>query len=180
MSDLATLFQNNPMGAAFSVGQNNTQSQQSETLRQQELQQIIQQRIQQAQQEQQMNPLKLQQQSLQNQGLQEGLGGITADSALRQQSATKGAATLGSDIDTHISDNDAKKFENQSKKLDTIGKKLISLSPELANVPDTLGQRHTYLKDTLSNMGISENDPQARQLLGMFSNVSGQALPQVL
>jgi len=180
MSDLASLFQNNPMGAAFQVGQNNAQARQSEALKQQELEQLIQQRTQQAQQEQQMNPLKLQQQQIANQQGLAQIPGMQGTSMLQQATGQKAQATLGSDIDTHISDNDAKKLANQAKKLDTIGQKMLSLGPVLENVPDSLGQRHSYLKNSLSNMGLSDNDPQAQQLLGMLANIPGQKLPQVI
>ncbi len=180
MSDLASLMQNAPGSAAFMMGQNNTQTRQSEALRQQELQQIIAQKLQQMKQSEAMNPLLMEHQNLANQGLQAGLPGITADSALKGQSAQRGAATMDSDIAAHLDKNDTEKFNNSIKKSKAIGEEFLRLGPELSNIPDALGQRHAHILSAMKSFGLKESDPQVQRMLQMTSNIPSSNLPETL
>ena len=117
-SGLETLFQN--MGPAFAssmAGSREADSQYADMQTALKEAQALQDAKQKYAQNDQMNPLLVQHQSLQNQGLQAGLPGITADSSLKTTNAAKAAATLPSDISKGISANETAIDEDKFKKM---------------------------------------------------------------
>lgn len=163
MSDLASLMKYAPGSAAYMMGQNNRQSQQSEVLKQQELKQLIAAKLQEMQQNQQMNPLKLENQGLVNAGLRAEMPGKAADSQLKELSAQFTNATQPTAIQATNSKNldqvDKDKHEMIGRFQDWATKTGVSLE----GTPPLL--RKQTLIERMQAGGINLNNPMAQNLL---------------
>lgn len=180
MSDLSQLMNVAPGSAAFMMGGNNRQAQDTEVLNQQKLQQLIQELQVKNQQSQAMNPLLVEQQGLTNRGLEAGLPGIAANSSIAGTNAAKAAGTLSSDITAGNSKNQTEVVANNAKQQEVIGQAFGRLGASLKNVPDAPGARMLHLQQALANMGLSQDDPRAGDLLKSFSNIPSDKLPDAL
>lgn len=175
MSDLNSLMKIAPSTAGFMVGQNHAQSRDTEALRQQELAAIIAGKLQEAEHNKQMNPLRAQQLGLQNQGLVEGLPGITADSLSKQVTADKAVATKDSAIADILGENEDKKSERSVKGIKRLQGLYAGAAAEVANAPPPmrLGVLNKYFKDA--------GAPEAYiQKLMEKATAAGDKLPEML
>jgi hypothetical protein len=163
MSDLASLMKYAPGSAALMMGQNNAQSQQSEALKQQELKQLIAAKLQEMQQSQQMNPLKLEHQSLQNQGLSAGLPGIQADSQLKQLSSQFTQATQPGAIDAANSKSINQVDKDKHEMVGRFQNWAIETGTSLEGTPPLL--RKQALVERMQAGGINPDNPMAKNLI---------------
>jgi hypothetical protein len=179
MSDLASLMQIAPGSAAFMMGQNNTQSQQSEALRQQELQQVIAQKIQESQQAQQMNPLLLQQQQNKNQydsqgKLPELLEKLRGDRM--KNDATE--QTQPSDIHASIAKNLGTLGDEDQKAANRFMDALTTSGQTLWNVPPP--ERINTLTNELKSKGFDTSSPLAKSWLSRLSQMDAEQIPHYM
>ena len=163
MSDLSQLMTIAPTTGAGFTGINQRNQEQMDMLRQRELAELIQQRAQEAQQSAQMNPLKLQNQQLVNQGLQEGIGSISAKAAQDKLNARKATATYDSDVATAISDNENKRGKNAEDARERATKFLLQAGPELEAQPVPL--RAAAFKAMVEQAGMNVNNQQIQNMM---------------
>lgn len=109
----------------------------------------------------QMNPLKVQGKSLENQGLEAGLPGIFAESEGKQIETRKKKATADSDIETYLSNNYAKMSENDAKQLSAYGLKL----GQMAAAVESSGQFLPAMYDTSPEVQQMLATPDGRKKL---------------
>ena len=175
MSDLTSLMQIAPSTAGYMVGQNQHQARGTEALRQQELAAIIAGKLQEAEHNQQMNPLRAQHLGLQNQGLEAGLSGITADSLSKQVTAEKAAATKTSDIENTLGENKEKGEKRNAESIKRRQQLFAGAAAEIETTPSPLrlGVLHRYLKE-----GGAPDDKI--QLWMETAQAAGDKLPQLL
>jgi hypothetical protein len=180
MADLSSLMQIAPNSAAFMMGQNNSQAMQSEALKQQQLQQIIQGLIQEQQQNQQMNPLKVDQQRLQNQGLEAELPGKRAHSESQGLDAQLKRLTQPGEVEATNAGNAAKVTKADAEKMTQIGQLFGRMGVALENEPDQPGARAGKMMQMLQQSGFPANDPRWKPLLDTFQAVPSAQLPKAL
>lgn len=175
-SGLETLFQNlGPSTASLFAGEREGMAQQADLQEQMRQQQLIREIQLKNAQSQVMNPLLAQHQGLQNQGLELGLSGITADSSLKATNAAKAAGTLATDISAGNSNNQTTIGANQVKQGLDKGQLISQTAVELDNLPPVL--RTGALMAKLKQYGF---DPQSPQIQGLISQVSPENLPEAL
>jgi len=97
-----------------------------------------------------MNPMKAEHQSLQNQGLQEGLGGITADTTSKQIKARVAGATEDGDVATALSTNDLTQMGNRLKTLDNVRQQATRL---VAGIGNDEGRKQQVLRSGVIPQG---------------------------
>ena len=175
MSDLTSLMQIAPVTGGYMVGQNQHQARGTEALRQQELAAIIAGKLQEAEHNQQMNPLRAQHLGLQNQGLERGLPGITADSVNKQVTADKAVATKASDIENTLGEN---KEKGEKRSVESVKRRQQLFAGAAAEIETTppplrLGVLHKYLKEA----GAPDDKIQ---LWMETAQKAGDKLPQLL
>lgn len=168
MADLNALLAMNPGAGSFMMGQQNQSDLASALAKQQEIQQLIRAREQQQAFEAQNQPGLLQHQQLVNQGLQEGLPGITADSATKGQAARKGEATLASDIAATNAENVAKTQKASYEQYQRAEQVLLDAGPVLANTPPAL--RAQVLRDHISSAGLNPDAGQFKAVMSLDAN----------
>jgi hypothetical protein len=163
MSDLTSLMDMSPGVGAFYIGQNQANNVAQDQLRQQELAQIIQKYQIANQQDQAMNPLKLTEQGLMNQGLQADLPGKVAKAQQEQTTATKGQATLESDIAAAKSNNAETVSKNQYSDYVRARDVMLQAGPMLANVPAPM--RAQAFLDHIKANHMDPNSPSIQQFI---------------
>jgi len=126
-------------------------------------------------QSEKINPLLVQHQGLQNQGLELGLSGITADSSLKATNAAKAAGTLATDISAGNSNNQTTIGANQVKQGLANGQLLAQAAATLEATPPVL--RTQQLMGMLKQYGI---DPQSPQVQGIVSKIPPEQMPAAL
>jgi hypothetical protein len=177
MSDLTSLMQMSPGMGGFYMGQNQANNTAMDQLKMRELADLVQQRALESQQKQQMNPLLQEHQRLQNQGLQAGLPGITAEAQTRQQAAQKGAATLQSGIEATNATNqktvDDAKYEKLTKTRDV----MLQAGPVLSQVPPPM--RGAAFRQMIEQAGMNINNPQVQAILAQAQN-NPEGFPQMI
>lgn len=145
MADLTSLMRLAPTVGAGFAGINQRQGEQMEALKQMELSQLMQNRGGAEQRAQSLHPFAMDKARLDNQGLEAGLPGITADSSLKQTNATKAAGTLESDIEVG-------NVENKMKAFKAIGTHLGSIASEVEGASDI--EKPAAFVRALQNMGV--------------------------
>lgn len=177
MSDLSQLMQIAPGSAAYMMGQNQGNNVALDNLRQQELAQIIQKYQLDNQKSSAMNPLLVDHQRLQNQGLEAGLPGITADSMTKQQAAQKGAATLDTDIAATNSKNQETVDDNNYKHFVRTRDTMIQAAPLLSQTPAPL--RAQVFLQHIKDAGMNTDAPGVQKMIKAVQD-NPDAAPQFL
>lgn len=175
MSDLTSLMQHAPGSAAFMMGQNNRQSQQSEALKQQELRQLIAAKLQEMQQSQQMNPLKLDNQRLQNEGLSAELPGRVADSGIKQLSQQFTQATQPGAIESANSKASGAVDKEKYDKVNRFQQWAMEAGASLEQTPPVL--RKQALMEKMQTSGINPENPMSQNLLKELGNKDPKEWP---
>lgn len=175
MSDLSSLMSIAPTTAAGMMGRNQAQSRQSEYLKQQELRQMIAAKLQEMQQSQQMNPLKLEQQTLQNQGLRAGLPGITADSQTKELGAQFTQATQPTAIDATNAKNTGVVDKEKYEKVNRFQQWAMEAGAALEQTPPIL--RKQTLMEKMKTSGINPENPMSQNLLKELGQKDPQEWP---
>lgn len=178
MSDLSTLMQSAPGSASFMMGQNHAQTRESEALKQQELRAIIAAKLQQQQQEQQMQPLLMEKQRLSNQGLQAGLGGISADSQIKGLQAQFTQATQPGHIKSANAVFEGNVQEEQSKLTKRTSEFFFQASQRLRAVPP-LERMNTLAADLKAN-GMDPSQPAVQQWMRMIGSQDANKIPDIM
>jgi hypothetical protein len=179
-SDLASLMRIAPVTGAGMAGATHSSDMLNDRANRDRLAAMIQELSIKNQQSQVMNPLLAQHQGLQNQGLEAGLPGIVADSALKGTNATKAAGTLQSDIATGISNNDTTQTENIGKRAATMATMLGKMGAALEAVPDTPdGARANAWTQMVERSGLGKV-PGVAEFLQGFQKTPTSQLPQAL
>lgn len=168
MADLNALLAMNPGAGSFMIGQQNQSDLATALAKQQEIQQLIQARQQQQAFEAQNQPGLFQHQQLVNQGLEQGLPGITADAVIKGQTARKGEATLDSDIEATKATNKGLVNKSNYEQYQRAEQVLLDAGPVLANTPPAL--RAQALRDHISNAGMNPDAGQFRTIMNMDAN----------
>ena len=172
-SGLETLFQN--MGPAFAssmAGSREADSQYADMQTALKEAQALQAAKQKYAYDEQNNPLLMQHQSLQNQGLQAGLPGITADSSLKATNATKAAGTLSSDISKGISANETAIDEDKLKKMQAAQQRVQMWGAQFEGAQGP-GAKEAVKQAMLQDIGDSE---QAH----LLANLPADQIPMAL
>lgn len=176
MSDLAQMMQVAPGTASFFMGQNQANKVAEDRLKQRELADLIAQRAAEAQQKAQMNPLMLENQQLQNRGLQEGLGGITADSQMKRLKAERDAATQGSTIDATNFENADKVNKGKYEQFERGQKFMMQAGAQLAEAPPAL--RAGVFRQMIEQAGMNANAPHLQAMM-LAAQRDPDALPKM-
>lgn len=163
MSDLSTLFQYAPITAGGFVGINQGNQEIQDRYKQQELAGIVAKNQQEMEQSSQMNPLKLQNQGLINQGLQADLGGKQADSDLKALAAAAKAKTQDSDIQTTLAVNQGKIGEEGAKAASRAQDFLFRAGATLQSVAPL--QRAQAFRQMMEDEKMNVNNPQLQNFL---------------
>jgi len=177
MSDLSSLMNIAPGTSAFFMGQNQAQQRALKDLEQMKMAAEASQAADKHRLEMQLAPLKQQNQSLINQGLERGLEGITADSSLKGTNARKAAATATSDIETILSNNESTKGKNSEEARTRTTNFLLQAGPQLHNTPGPL--RAGAFKAMIEQAGMNANNPQIKQML-LMAQQNPEAFPQAI
>lgn len=173
MADLRSLMEIAPTTGGFFTGQQIASDAASSRLKDLETQADIAAKNQTFGFNEQNNPLKLQHAGLQNQGLQEGLAGITADSTRK---GVEARVAQGTEASTIAEANSKSRFDVMKRRMDE-GKMYTdffgSTAQEIQQVPPM--QRAAYLRQKAAQHGINPDDPEVQSL---FQQASQN--PQVL
>lgn len=176
MSDLTSLMKYAPGSAGFMMGQNNTQSQQSEALRQQELKQLIAQRMAEEQRKQQMAPLEMDKLRLGNEGLAAGLPGITADSKLKGLNAQFTEATNPAAIEGTTSKFANQVDEDKFKMINRFQDWTIKTGVSLEQTPPLL--RKQALLERLQAAKMNPDNPMVKNFMTELNQMDPQMWPK--
>jgi hypothetical protein len=166
MSDLSSLMQIAPYAGTYMAGQQNVADLAQKNAETQRLQQLIQSLQIANQQSQTMNPLLVQHQSLQNQGLEAGLPGIQAESSKKQSEAKLKAGTLDSDIEAGNSANQTKLTQDKVKQIQATGQLLYGAGAFAMNAEGPGGAK-LAVADFLKQHNIPLDHPGAQMTLNM-------------
>jgi hypothetical protein len=174
MSDLSSLMSIAPTTAAGFMGINQAQGEQMNSMKMRELADLIAQRQAAAQQDQQMNPLKMEHQRLQNQGLEAGLGSISAKSQTDQLNLGALQQTQPSGIEATISGNRQKVQEDKSKDNQRLQDFWMKIGPQLKAVQGPL--RGKFVMSEMQRQGLDPNAQISQMFMQALQNSPDQFL----
>jgi hypothetical protein len=179
MADLSSLMRIAPVSAAGMTGAGFESDMLNKQVERQRLSQLVHELSIKNQQSQVMNPLLAQEKGLQNQGLEAGLPGIAANSALAGTNATKAAGTLQTDIAAGNSKNQTSQVEDIGKQAATMATMIGKMGAALEAVPDEPGARATAWTQMLQQSGLSKV-PGVAEFVQGFQKVPSSQLPQAI
>lgn len=162
MSGLETLFANlGPATAGAFAGEREALAQKEQTLANlMEQEKINQQRLESSRYGQE-TPLFLENSSLKNRGLQEGLPGITANSRLATTEADEAAAMSTSKVALGLEKNKTELTGEHIKQLGQFGQTLQTIAPLLQSAP--AATHHAIMQQALEQAGLSQ-DPHMQTM----------------
>ena len=162
MSGLETLFANlGPATAGAFAGEREALAQKEQTLANlMEQEKINQQRLESSRYGQE-TPLFLENSSLKNRGLQEGLPGITANSRLATTEADEAATMSPSKVALGLEKNKTELTGEHIKQLSQFGQTLQTIAPLLQSAPPA--SHHAIMQQALEQAGLSQ-DPHMQTM----------------
>ncbi len=162
MSGLETLFANlGPATAGAFAGEREALAQKEQTLANlMEQEKINQQRLESSRYGQE-TPLLLEESSLKNRGLQEGLPGITAKSRVATTEADEAAAMSTSKVALGLEKNKTELTGEHIKQLGQFGQTLQTIAPLLQSAP--AATHHAIMQQALEQAGLSQ-DPHMQTM----------------
>jgi hypothetical protein len=177
MSDLSQLMQLSPSVAGRMIGTNQRDNELMNNLRQRELADLISQRASEAEFNQQMNPLKLEQQGLQNQTTKAQLPGVEATSRSNVLKADREAATQQTSIDATNAENQDKKSKIDFDQFKRAQDVFMHAGAQLNNVPTPM--RGAAFRAMIEQAGMNINSPNVQRMLQMVES-NPEQFPQMI
>jgi hypothetical protein len=177
---MADYTQSLPGIGAYWAGQRERQDQEQNQAKLMELQQALKIKEQEAAFSQQSNPLKLEEMSLRNQGLQAGLPGIMADVEGKQLGVAKTKATQDSSIEATNAENIFKTDATKAKKVGAMAEAFTQFGPLLKQLPDAPGARANVLRTLMGQSGYSLDTPEGQAFAKILESTPSAQLPDTL
>lgn len=177
---MADYTQSLPGIGAYWAGQRERQDQEQNQAKLMELQQALKIKEQEAAFAQQSNPLKLEEMSLRNQGLQAGLPGIMADVEGKQLGVAKTKATQDSSIKATNAENIFKADATKAKRVGAMAEAFTQFGPLLKQLPDAPGARANVLRTLMGQSGYSLDTPEGQAFAKILESTPSAQLPDTL